>query len=95
MRAILSFTDAPTQYLEIMDVSSGEAFIMTNRLSRKEPKLPSPCSWMLRLTGRLGGRSKLKPIEVIMNLFKDVKPDNKIGDRIWIKLKGVIKSSYN
>ena len=41
------------------------------------------------------GLSKLRPTEVITSLFKDAKPDNRIEDRIWVKLKGVVKRSYN
>ncbi len=97
IRAILSFTDAPTQDLKILDISSGGAFIMTKQAKPEGTEVIMSLLMDATLDRQIGmrGVSKLRPTEVIMSLFKDAKPDNKIGDRIWIKLKGMVKRTYN
>ena len=97
MRAILSFTDAPTQDLKILDIASGGAFIMTKQAKPEGTEVIMSLLMDATLDRQIGkgGVSKQRPTEVITSLFKDAKPDNKIGDRIWIKLKGMVKRSYN
>jgi hypothetical protein len=97
IRAILSFTDAPTQDLKILDISSGGAFIMTKQAKPEGTEVIMSLLMDATLDRQIGKRDlgKLRPTEVIMLLFNDAKPDNRIEDRIWIKLKGMVKRSYN
>ena len=97
MRAILSFTDAPTQDLKTLNISSGGAFIMTKQAKPEGTEAIMSLLMDATLGRQIGKRDlgKLRPTEVIMSLFNDAKPDNRIEDRIWIKLKGIVKRSYN
>ncbi len=97
IRAILSFSDAPTQDLKILDISSGGAFIMTKQPKPEGTEVIMSLLMDATLDRQIGQKalSKTKPTEVIMSLFKDAKPDNRIENRIWIKLKGMVKRSYN
>ena len=97
IRAVLSFTDAPSLDLKISDISSGGAFIMTKQAKPEGTEVVMSLLMDATLDRQIGNRgvSKQRPTEVITSLFKDAKPDNKIGDRIWIKLKGMVKRSYN
>ena len=97
MRAILSFTDTPSQDLKISDISSGGAFIMTKQAKPEGTEVIMSLLMDATLDRQIGKRDlgKLRPSEVIMLLFNDAKPNIRIEDRVWIKLKGMVKRSYN
>jgi hypothetical protein len=97
IRATLSFTDAPTQDLKTLNISSGGAFIMTKQAKPEGTEVIMSLLMDTTLDRQIGtgDLGKLRPTEVVMLLFNDAKPNIRIEDRIWITLKGMVKRSYN
>ena len=81
MRAFLSFTDAATQDLKTLNISSGAAFIMTNQAK------PEGTEVFMSLFSQ--------GTKVFISRFMNVTPTKQAGERISIKFRGVVKRRYN
>ncbi len=97
MRAILSFTGAPTQDLKTLNISSCGAFILTNQAKPEGTEVLMSLLMDGTTDRKLveGDASNSKGTEVFMSQFMEAIPCKTVGARTAIKLKGVVKRSYN
>jgi hypothetical protein len=97
MRAILSFTDAPIQDLQTLNISSGGAFIITNQITPAGTEVSMSLFMNVATDEKIEERGAIqaKGTEVFMSQFMAAIPYKTMGERIEFKFKGVVKRNNN